>query len=348
MGDSGWSAMPALMSGDTVAALCRAFKVLTQSQSRPFAVVLHGGEPLMLGPRRLRQLLGDLRSELSSAYPIGIQTNGSLLSGEILDICAEFDVSLSISVDGPEAVHDRFRIGKKGEGTHKATLAGLALLREHPKSPTLFSGVLAVINPFTDPIDIYRYLKSLGAPSIDFLYRDGNHSKLPFGKDSTKSTEYAQWLTAVLDAYLSDPNPPKVRFLDDLIKLTLGGKGCKEGLGDVDYGIVIVDTDGSIKKNDTLKSTTAGADRFDSPWSVHTHQLNDIFATPEFKNYHALQRPTSIKCLACPELRVCGGGMPLHRWGDENGFDNPSVYCADQLAIIGAIRDRLHKAGMVQ
>jgi len=31
----------------------------------------------------------------------------------------------------------------------------------------------------------------------------------------------------------------------------------------------------------------------------------------------------------------------LNRWSNENRFDNPSVYCADQLHLIKAIRKTL-------
>jgi uncharacterized protein len=31
--------------------------------------------------------------------------------------------------------------------------------------------------------------------------------------------------------------------------------------------------------------------------------------------------------------------MPLHRWSDRNGFDNPSVFCLDQRVLIGRMRE---------
>ena len=96
-----------------------------------------------------------------------------------------------------------------------------------------------------------------------------------------------------------------------------------------------------MTKNDTLKSSYDGADRFAQVWSVHTHELSDILSSPEFAEYHAMQRPTSKVCLSCPELRVCGGGMTLHRWRDDNGYVNPSVYCADQTLLIKHIRSYL-------
>ena len=109
----------------------------------------------------------------------------------------------------------------------------------------------------------------------------------------------------------------------------------------MDFGIIIIDTDGAVKKNDTLKSTFPGADRFAQQWSVHTHSLTDVLHAPEFATYYAMQRPTAAACLTCPELRICGGGMPVNRWRADNGYDNPSVYCADQLFLIRHLRHRL-------
>jgi uncharacterized protein len=112
-------------------------------------------------------------------------------------------------------------------------------------------------------------------------------------------------------------------------------------LGLTDFAIVIVDTDGTIMKNDTLKSTYNGADKFDQPLNIKAASLLDFLASEEFDEYRKMQRPTNSKCLNCPELHVCGGGMILNRWSKENGFDNPSVYCADQLHLVRAIRKTL-------
>jgi uncharacterized protein len=123
--------------------------------------------------------------------------------------------------------------------------------------------------------------------------------------------------------------------------LILGGKGTKDGAGLTNFGILVVDADGSITKNDTLKSSFNGAVRFVKKWSVHSNSLREILSSDEFAESHALQRPTSKLCLACPELRVCGGGMTLHRWRDINQYDNTSVYCADQLLVIGHLRNQV-------
>jgi uncharacterized protein len=219
-------------------------------------------------------------------------------------------------------------------------VAGLENLQSHPEAEALFSGVLAVVDPTSDPDDIYSYFKALRAPSVDFLYRDGNHESLPYGKASAESAEYGRWMSVILDRYISDQDPPRIRVLDDMIKLILGGAGAKEGVGLTDFGIAVIDTDGSVTKNDTLKSTPDG-DRFDGRWSVRRDQLEQVVRSPEFLAYHEMQRPRSRVCAACSELGVCGGGMLTHRFSKENAYDNPSVFCADQKLLIGRMRQRL-------
>lgn len=341
MGDTGWSRGPKQMSRETCQATAAALARLTHEQGRSFAVVLHGGEPLLLGAANLRYVILTLREALPAECAISIQTNGILINHEILDLCAGARVTLSLSLDGPRHIHDRNRVGFAGKGTFDRVMEGLERLRSHPDAEFLFTGLLAVIDPESDPRELYAFFKDLGPPSVDFIYRDGNHSRLPEGKASPSTTEYGQWMAALLDVYLADETPIRIRILDDMIKLVLGGAGSKDGVGLTDYGVLIVDTDGSVTKNDTLKSSFDGADRFIEPWSVHTDRLSDILRSAEFAAYHAMQRPSSPTCLACPELGVCGGGMTLHRWRDGGGYDNPSVYCEDQKLLIGCIREKV-------
>lgn len=338
MGDDNWARQSKLMLPETVAAICAALAALIQHQPTPFSVVLHGGEPLLLGYRRLDELLGQLRAVLPVTYPISLQTNGILLSEQLLDCCAAHQVSVAVSLDGPAAVHDRFRLTHAGAGTFAPVMAGIACLQAHPAADFLNAGLLAVIDPSSDPAEVYQFFKSVGAPSVDFLYRDGNHSKLPEGKAHAQSLEYGQWMEGLLTAYAADTDPLPIRVLDDMLKVLLGGTASKEGLGVTDFSILIIDTDGTFMKNDTLKSSYNGADQFTQPVNVRETNLLDFLASPEYASYRALQQPTHAKCLTCPAMNVCGGGMILHRYHPDNGFDNPSIYCADQLHLVSAMR----------
>lgn len=340
MGDEAWRTMPKRMDpglGDTIAS---ELAELMAAQGRPFSVVLHGGEPLLLGADGLHRFLRSLRAALPGKCGISIQTNGVLLSEAVIDMLAEYDVTVSVSLDGPADVHDRNRVDIKGRPTHGAVMQGLAKLTSHQSGRRLFSGVLAVVDPASLPDAVYGFFKDLGVPSVDFLYRDGNHDNLPPGKLSFGSVEYGHWMVRILDLYLADREPFRIRLLDDLIRLALGGAAVKEGVGLTDYGILVIDTDGTVKKNDTLKSSPNG-DGFESSWAVGRDSLHDIALSQEFQAYHVAQRPSAPECLACRELSICGGGMVTHRFREGSGYRNPTVFCSDQKHLIGAIRDRV-------
>ena len=338
MGDEGWREQPKLMSATTAERIAEQLARLHRAQGFPFSVVLHGGEPLMLGREHLDGLLRTLSSRLPAECGVHVQTNGVLLDDAMLDLLVAHEVGISVSIDGPASVHDRHRLDHRGRGSHARVRAGIGRILARPDATRLFAGVLAVIDPASDPGEVYADLKSTGAPSLDFLPRDGNWDRLPAGKASSASVEYGTWFSGLLDAYLADPAPPRVRILDDMLRLLMGGRSQKEGVGTTDYGILVFEADGRIDKNDTLKVAHARADRFVETWSVHRHDLLEIVASGEYADYHGQQRPTASQCRACPDLAVCGGGMVAHRWSGQRGFDNPSIFCADQRHLIGRMR----------
>lgn len=338
MGDEAWRDQPKQMSDGVLAKVADRLAAQFARQARPFSVVLHGGEPLLLGVERLDRFCGALREAMPHPCGVHIQTNGVLLSDAVIDVLVRHDVGVSVSIDGPQAVHDRFRLDHRGKGSFDRVRAGIARLVARDDARPLLAGVLAVIDPTSDPAEVYAALKETGSPSLDVLPRDGNWDQLPFGKRAPQTTEYGQWLEGLLDAYLADPEPPSVRLLDDMLRLLLGGRSVKEGVGTTDYGILVVEPDGSVDKNDTLKVAGAGADRFECRWSVFDHGFDEILGSAEFMAYYRQQRPLSSTCASCPDLGICGGGMVAHRWSSARGYDNPTVFCADQRHVIARMR----------
>lgn len=330
------------MSEETIEAICEQLYHLSQTQQKLFSIVLHGGEPFLMGTKRLKDLLTKLRDVLPFSYPISIQSNGILINNEILNTCSRFRASVAVSIDGPKEIHDKMRVGHNAEGTFDAVMRGIKVLQHHHDAKLLNAGLLAVIDPESDPIEVYTFFKTLSAPSVDFLYRDGNFDRLPSGKRTVTSVEYGEWMTGLLNIYLSDNDPLPIRIIDDMMKVLLGGFSCKEGMGVTDFGIIIIDTDGTIMKNDTLKSSYNGADCFDNPINIKDRNLLNFLESSAFAEYRSMQRPRNQNCLSCPNLDLCGGGMILHRWSIANGFENPSVYCSDQLYFIGNMKKALN------
>ena len=253
-GDITWERMPKHMSLATVEDVRRQLTALYEDQQHPFAVVLHGGEPLLLPRNILEVLLQGLADSLPSTCKRAIQTNGTLIDDDLLDLCSSTKTTISVSLDGPADVNDTFRIAFTGEGTHKRAAAGIDRIRQHPQASQIFTGTLCVVDPNSDARRVYEYFKSLAVPSVDFLFKDGNHAKLPPGKTSVESTEYGNWLATIWDCYINDPNPPRIRILDDFGRLLLGGVSVKEGCGQAVYGIAVIDTDGTITCGSFRKS----------------------------------------------------------------------------------------------
>lgn len=345
LGDTNWSQIDKLISPKLMQNMANTIGRLAKTQEREFCTILHGGEPLMLGKKGLRSFVELLREQLPDNYPISIQTNGILITNEILDICSKNSVSIAVSLDGPKHVNDISRIDHQGKPTFTKTMEGIKKLEAHENREFLYAGLLAVIDPSSDPIDVYSFFKKINPPSVDFLYKDGNHTRLPKGKSSFHSIEYGTWMVKLLDIYLSDPSPIKIRILDDMLKLLIGGSATKEGMGISDFGILIFDTDGSITKNDTLKSAYDRADQFSGTWKVGDIEITDLLKTEEYRTYHELQKPTSNTCLQCPDLHICGGGMTTHRWKNGSAYNNPTIYCEDQRLLIASMRNKIKDIG---
>ena len=345
--DTSWRAQPKGMRQEVLTAVRDRLIEQADRQHAGFAIVLHGGEPLLLGWNDLAALLHGLRARLSpQRYPISIQTNGTLLTERLLDLFVQTRTSVSVSIDGPLGVNDLARLDYRGESTYAQTIRGIRLLSAHRDRNFLFAGTLSVIQPSVDPEPVYEFLKTLSTPGMDFLLQDGNHDRLPPGKESLDSTEYGQWLTRLLDVYLADSSPVPVRILDDTIRLCLGGVSQKEGHGQERYGILVVETNGEIRKNDTLRASFEGADRFGGRWNIKSAALSTVLSSNEYNVYTDTQVPTCSKCQQCQLFAICGGGMPLYRWSRNRGYDNPSVYCHDHALFIRHAMARLHEFGI--
>jgi uncharacterized protein len=78
----------------------------------------HGGEPLLAGLDFYRKAVELQKKWKPDGRSIinGIQTNGTLLNESWVRFFAEENFRVGISMDGPEAFHDRFRKTKNGNG----------------------------------------------------------------------------------------------------------------------------------------------------------------------------------------------------------------------------------------
>ena len=101
-------------------------------------VVLHGGEPLLFGKHRFAVMCRDLRSieaDTNTPMSVCVTTNGILVDDEWAAVFRAFGVSVTVSIDGPAAVHDRHRPDLGGRPTHQRVIDGIAKLRGSASNP---------------------------------------------------------------------------------------------------------------------------------------------------------------------------------------------------------------------
>lgn len=300
-----------------------------------FRFVLHGGEPLMAGRKKVQRLI-DAASNLGRttgvAADFAVQTNGILLTEEWCRFLSDLSVSVGVSLDGPRDVNDRQRITHRKEGSYDLTIAGWNLARSHGLRPS----ILTVVDPETSAEDAYRHLCELQPSSVDFLLPDANHDRRP--PHPVLSTPHADWLLKVFSIWNSaDPVPFRVRLFEQIIAATLGISYANDALGEGDNEIVVIDTDGEIGPVDTLRAALPGAGR--TGFNVLRDNVSVALDHPLLRRYHSSNQSLCASCTNCPINRICGGGYLSHRYSSERGFDNPSVYCRDLTKLIIGIRN---------
>ena len=332
--DQSWRRRPATMPADVWQATLAGLARHARRHDLPgLRIVLHGGEPLLLGPGRLGALAADLRAALPSActVEIGLQTNGVLLDAPMVAALRRHGIRAGVSVDGLPADHDRHRRLPSGRGTAAAVDRALGLLRR-PENRAVYAGVLCTVQPHTDPVATFRHLRSYDPPIIDFL--------LPHATWATPPAHpLGAWLVAAFDAWYDTAGPPSVRLFDDVVSLLLGGAGHTEQLGLSPAALAVIETDGAIELVDSLKSAYDGACA--TGLDIRRDDLDDLLADPGYAARQIGVAALAPQCRACPVRQVCGGGHYVHRYRAGAGFRNPSVYCADLRRLIDHARSRV-------
>lgn len=343
LADQSWRRQPKRMSKVVVLQAAKRIRQHVLAHELPeIAIVMHGGEPLLAGEALLREFLGTMWDEISPLCQIsfGVQTNGTLLTPEIIDILSAYDVSVGVSLDGPPEVNDQHRVTVDGKSSYDAVVRGVELLRANGKR-NLFSGFLCVIDIDVDPLAVYAHLRAFDPPSMDFLLPDANYGSHPKGKVSDRnSTPYADWLIPIFDEWYTCSQPaPIINHFQEIVDLILGAPSSLESLGLSPVDLVVIETNGDIEAVDALKSTYEGATSLGL--NVFRNSFDDALGHAKIVHRQVGIQSLSQTCQSCAIVQICGGGYLPHRYDPRNGFDNPSVYCSDLWKLIWHIRDRL-------
>jgi uncharacterized protein len=127
-----------------------------------------GGEPTLLGVDFFRKVV-ELQKRYSNGKRIdnGFQTNGVLLDERWSEFLAENQFLVGISIDGPQALHDRYRVDKGGQPTFDHVVRGIGYLKKHDVE---FNTLTAVQHHNSHyPLDVYRFLREAGSGFMQFI-----------------------------------------------------------------------------------------------------------------------------------------------------------------------------------
>ena len=272
----------------------------------------HGGEPTVLGVDYFRKIVALQRKHGPADRRIfnGIQTNGILLDEEWCRFLAAEGFGVGLSLDGPPEMHDRYRVTRGGEPTHKQTMRGFELLRRH-KIPC---DILCAVHDqnVRHPIQVYRFFKEIGGQYLGFLpiVEPMPDAEGGVGPHTVPAEAFGAFLCAIFDEWMRrDIGRIMVQIFEEASRPARGLEHSlcifRETCGE----IPVIEYNGDFFSCDHFVDTE--------------HRLGNIRETPLVE---LLESPAQIAfgrakrdalpryCRACEVRAMCNGGCPKDRF----------------------------------
>jgi uncharacterized protein len=268
-----------------------------------------GGEPTLLGLDFFRRAveLQKKHARVGQRVSNSLQTNATLLDDAWCAFLRDEGFLVGVSIDGPEAHHDRYRLDLAGGGTYKQVMRGLEAIK---RNKVEWNALTVVQRDNGDHgARVYRFLKDIGARFIQLI---PIVEHLGGGRISDRTVTPEQWggfLNAAWDEWIEgDIGEVFVQHFDMMLGITMGypatmcvhARTCGRALavehnGDVyscDHFVTPENLLGNIMKKrltvlvDGEQQTRFGQDKLDT--------------LPRY-------------CRECTFVKSCYGGCPAHR-----------------------------------
>lgn len=295
---------PRRMSDATLEAFVRQY-IEAQPGSR-VVFAWQGGEPTLLGVDYYRRAVA-----LQRRYGRGrqientLQTNGTLLDEQWGAFLKENGFLVGISIDGPPALHDRFRRDARRRPSSERVLRGLETLKRHGVPFNTLTTVSAA--NAQQPLAVYEYLKEIGSRHLQFIpvveQVDGAVTA-----HSVTGEQWGAFLIAIFDEWV---RRDVGEIYVDMFELSLAKwVGVPGGLcvhaptcGDA----LAIEHDGSVYACDhyVFPEFRLG--------NIHEQPLAAL-ADSEQQQKFGLAKSHELpqSCYSCPVLFACNGGCPKH------------------------------------
>lgn len=304
----------------------------------------HGGEPTLLGIDYFRRVVELQRRHRPAGRAIlnGIQTNGTLIDEDWAKFLAAEHFQVGLSIDGPKAMHDGFRITKGAVPTHKQVVQGFRLLKKH----RVHCDILCVVHHKNvgHPAAVYQYFKDLGVEFLQFLplvIREGAQA----GPQSVPAEAYGTFLCTVFDEWVrNDAGRIAIQNFDEAVRPYLGVDHAlctfRETCGDV----VVVEHNGDVYSCDHFVDREH---RIGNLGETPLHELLEDSALRAFGRAKKDALPRA--CRECEVLRSCNGGCQKDRFVPGPDGESLNYLCSGYKSFFIHARPRLRQlAGVIQ
>jgi uncharacterized protein len=288
--------------------------MLEESGTSPVAyLTFFGGETLMNFPvlKRTVAYARQRAAEVGKQVHFSLTTNATLLKPETIEFLADNDVGVTISIDGPQDIQDKFRVFQNGRGSYDLVAPKIReLLQRHRSRPigarvTLASGTIDVKRIYTHLTEDLGFAEVGFAPATSAPARD--HA-IPEGGFDEMLQQFRELAEEFLEASVAGRHHGFSNVRETLEEIHKGmSKAFPCGAG---LGLVGVSTGGDV----ALCHRFAGSEE---------HSLGNVRdgvdreAQRAFLERHHVDEKTD--CRTCWARPLCSGGCyhEAHtRYGD--------------------------------
>ena len=122
-------------------------------------IAWQGGEPTLMGLDFFRRSIECVAKYRKPGQKVlhTIQTNGLLLDDEWCAFFKQHDFLVGLSMDGPQPMHDAYRVDKRGRGTFHLVMRAWEALRRHGVDVNVLCTVHAA--NADHPLEVYRFFR---------------------------------------------------------------------------------------------------------------------------------------------------------------------------------------------
>lgn len=283
-----------------------------------------GGEPLLefrLLEAITRYVEGHSGHD-AKRVKLSVVTNGTLLTPEIAGFLREHRVGITVSCDGPPAVHDRFRRFPGGRGSSAAVERGirtaLAVLERVP--------VNAVYRPetFADLPEVVDHLSSLGVRQI---YLNPDFSAAWTEEEVERVPEIYRALADRYVRFYREGRPHFISLIDSKITVMLRGgyqplERCRMGTGEFAF-----DPSGRVFPCERLVSSTP-----------EEHAIGSVRGLVQLgppRDHLAPGPPINRECAACGVRDYCVNWCGCSNYFMTGHYNRVGPFlCASERALL--------------